>query len=128
MLLARVVSMIAVSSAASAMSFSQVAGGRIVHHNTGRQRQSLSPMVGPTYLAPHPGSLDRDGCKRIPGDRHHDSKGASLGRPACKAGNVIEGMLCRLKDWRHVATRYDKLAANFASAIVIAAIIIRWAR
>jgi len=29
-------------------------------------------------------------------------------------------MLCRLKDWRRIATRYDKLAANFLAAIQIA--------
>lgn len=27
--------------------------------------------------------------------------------------NRIERMWCRLKDWRRLATRYDKLARNF---------------
>jgi len=45
---------------------------------------------------------------------------------AYKARNVIERMFCRLKDWRRIATRYDKLAINFAAAIAIAAIIIWW--
>jgi transposase len=31
--------------------------------------------------------------------------------------NVIERMFRRLKDFRHIATRYDKLARNFLSAI-----------
>ncbi len=47
---------------------------------------------------------------------------------AYKARNIIERMFCRLKDWRRIATRYDKLAANFSSAVAIAAIIIWWAR
>ena len=34
-------------------------------------------------------------------------------------------MFCRLKDWRRIATRYDKLAANFA-AIAIATIVLWW--
>src|SRR6185437_16661049 len=34
--------------------------------------------------------------------------------------DAIERMLCRLKDWRRIATRYDKLAANFLAAIQIA--------
>lgn len=38
----------------------------------------------------------------------------------------IEATFCRLKDFRHVATRYDKLAANFASAIALAAVIAFW--
>jgi transposase len=40
--------------------------------------------------------------------------------------NVIERMFCRLKDFRRIATRYDKLAQNFLSAICIAAIIAYW--
>ena len=34
---------------------------------------------------------------------------------AYKLRNIIERALCRLKDWRRIATRYDKLAMNFAS-------------
>ena len=30
-------------------------------------------------------------------------------------------MFCRLKDYRRIATRYDKLAENFLSAIYLAA-------
>jgi putative transposase len=40
--------------------------------------------------------------------------------------NLIERAFCRLKDWRRVATRYDKLANNFASTVAIAAIILWW--
>ena len=40
--------------------------------------------------------------------------------------NLIERAFCRLKDWRRIATRYDKLAINFASAVAIAAIVIWW--
>ena len=42
------------------------------------------------------------------------------------ARNLIERAFCRLKDWRRIATRYDKLAANFKSAVAIAAIILWW--
>lgn len=41
--------------------------------------------------------------------------------------NLIERAFCRRKDWRRIATRYDKLAVNFASAVAIAAIILWWA-
>ena len=40
--------------------------------------------------------------------------------------NLIERAFCRLKDWRRIATRYDKLAVNCASAVAIAAVIIWW--
>ena len=36
-------------------------------------------------------------------------------------------MVCRLKDFRRIATRHDKLAVSFAAAVAIAAIIIWWA-
>jgi transposase len=47
-------------------------------------------------------------------------------RTAYRGRNVIERAFCRLKDWRRVATRYDKLARNFAATVVIAAIIKDW--
>ena len=40
--------------------------------------------------------------------------------------NRIERAFCRLKDWRRIATRYDKLAKNFESAVTIAAFILWW--
>jgi len=46
---------------------------------------------------------------------------------AYKLRNLIERMFCRLKDWRRIATRYDKLARNFEAAVNIAALIIWWA-
>lgn len=39
--------------------------------------------------------------------------------------NLIERAFCRLKDWRRIATRYDKLAANYAAAIALA-IVVNW--
>jgi hypothetical protein len=33
---------------------------------------------------------------------------------------VSRGIFCRLKDWRRIATGYDKLAANFADVVMIA--------
>lgn len=35
-------------------------------------------------------------------------------------------MFCRLKDFRRVATRYDKLAANYLASVQLAAIISFW--
>lgn len=45
-------------------------------------------------------------------------------RSLYKLRNVIERTICRLKDWRRIATRYDKLATNFLAAVTIASIII----
>lgn len=38
----------------------------------------------------------------------------------------IENMFGRLKDWRRIATRYDRCAHTYFSAICIAATIIFW--
>lgn len=39
----------------------------------------------------------------------------------------IEAAFCRLKDFRRVATRYDKLARNFLSAVALATLVAFWA-
>jgi transposase len=46
---------------------------------------------------------------------------------AYKSRNLIERMFCRLKDFRRIATRYDKLARNFLAGVLIAAAITWWA-
>jgi len=46
---------------------------------------------------------------------------------AYQARNVIERMFCRLKDWRRIATRYDRLARNFASAVALISAVTWWA-
>ena len=40
--------------------------------------------------------------------------------------HLIENAFCRLRDFRRVATRYDKLAANFLSAVALAALLAFW--
>jgi len=40
--------------------------------------------------------------------------------------NAIERSIGRLKDFRRIATRYDRLAANFLAAVQITAIICYW--
>ena len=40
--------------------------------------------------------------------------------------NAIERMFGRLKDFRRIATRYDRLATNFLAAICIAATVSYW--
>ncbi|MEP9347811.1 IS5 family transposase [Xanthobacter sp. KR7-225] len=45
---------------------------------------------------------------------------------AYKQRNRVERMWCRLKDFRRIATRYDKLARNYLSAVLIAATCAYW--
>ena len=45
-------------------------------------------------------------------------------KTAYKGRHIIERAFSHLKDWRRVATRYDKLARNFCSTAIIATILI----
>ena len=61
----------------------------------------------------HPSKSNRK--KKI----HHDNE-------AYKKRNVVERCFCRLKDFRRIATRYDKLAQNFFSALCFVATLAFW--
>ena len=43
-----------------------------------------------------------------------------------KQRHKVENMFGPLKDWRRIATRYDRCAHTFFSTILIAAIVIYW--
>ena len=45
---------------------------------------------------------------------------------AYKARNIIERAFNRLKDWRAIATRYDKKASNFLAGVCLAAAVTYW--
>ena len=114
---------------------------------TGRRRGAGEQAVlGLLPVADHDG---RDGAKALLGDRGYDSgwfraalaeKGIEACIPSSRSRKVaiahdkalyrqrhkIENMFGRLKDWRRVATRYDRCAHAFFSAICIAATVAFW--
>jgi transposase len=49
-----------------------------------------------------------------------------IDRSAYRRRNVIERLFCKLKNWRRIATRYDRLARNYMAALALAAIVIAW--
>ena len=60
-----------------------------------------------------PGRRNRKRIIRYDKDRYRDR-------------HLIENAFCRLKDFRRVATRYDKLAANFLSGVALATALAFW--
>jgi transposase len=74
-------------------------------------REEITERGGKAVIPPNP-------------TRKHPAK---WDKRAYRTRNLIERMFCRLKDFRRIATRYDKIAANFLSAILIAAAVTWWA-
>ncbi len=61
----------------------------------------------------------------IPGRKQRKAR-VKYDKRRYKRRNRFEVMFGRLKDWRRVATRYDRCPKVFLSAIALAAIVIYW--
>jgi transposase len=61
----------------------------------------------------------------IPG-RKSRTKAIKYDKRRYRRRNRIEIMCGRLKDWRRVATRYDRCPETFFSAIMLAATVLFW--
>jgi transposase len=61
----------------------------------------------------------------IPGRKSRD-KPVKYDKRRYRKRNRIDIMFRRLKDWRHIATLYDRCPKVFLSAIVLAATVIFW--
>ena len=72
------------------------------------------------------GALEQKGIKPyIPG-RKSRSLAVQYDKPRYKRRSRIEIMFGRLKDWRRVATRYDRCPTVFFSALALAATVLFW--
>ena len=115
-------------------------GRIIVFELTGGNRHDIKPAPGLIERLPPAKSLladaayDSEAFRRFLSERgttpvikqnptrkreHPFDKDAYRGR------NIIERAFSHLKDWRRVATRYDKLARNFCATVILATIL-RW--
>jgi transposase len=57
-----------------------------------------------------------DGALPVIPSRSNALKKAFCPKRIYRQRHKIENFFCRLKDWRRIATRYDKLARNFLAA------------
>src|SRR5882724_11208169 len=71
-------------------------------------------------------SLRKDGIKPVIPGRSNRKKRIRHDKQAYKDRNVIERCYCRLKDFRRIATCYDKLARNYFSALCLVAAVAFW--
>jgi transposase len=61
----------------------------------------------------------------IPG-RSNRKRQVRYDRERYRGRHLIENAFCRLKNFRRVATRYDKLARNYLSGVALAAVLAFW--
>jgi transposase len=72
------------------------------------------------------GEIVRRGAKPVIPNKSNRVVIHRFNKRAYKGRNVIERCFCRLKDFRRIATRFDKLARNFLAAVHLAALVAYW--
>ena len=70
--------------------------------------------------------LDERGTKPVVPNRANRLQPFRFNKTAYKQRHRIENAFCRLKDFRRVFTRYDRLARNFLASVCLAAAIVWW--
>jgi transposase len=107
---------------------------------TGRRPRSRPDVVIADKAYSHPSTrkaLRGKGIRAVIPERDDQinrraARGSAGGRPpdydrhTYKQRNVVERGFNRLKQWRGIATRYDKKARNYRAGVVLGAIILCW--
>jgi transposase len=117
-----------------------LAGIRVARSGPGRPRTRPTAVLGDraySSKAIRTHLRSRGIAAAIPEPRdqqgHRARRGSNGGRPVSydrelyKKRNVVEGSFALLKQWRGLATRYDKHALIYRGAVVLAAVL-AWAR
>ena len=66
------------------------------------------------------------GTKAVVPNKSNRKQPFSFDKKSYKQRSRIENAFCRLKDFRRIATRYDRLARNFLASICLVAAIVWW--
>jgi len=72
------------------------------------------------------GWLRGRGAKCVIPNRSNRRQPISFSKKVFRERHHVENAFCRLKDFRRIATRYDRLARNFLASIYLAATIAWW--
>jgi transposase len=70
--------------------------------------------------------LCQRGTKPVVPNKSNRKQPFRFDRKSYKQRHKIENAFCRLKDFRRIATRYDRLARNFLASVCIVAAIVWW--
>ena len=66
------------------------------------------------------------GTKAVIPNRSCRKQPFSFNKKSYTRRHRVENAICRLKDFRRIATRYDKLAQNFLAGVCLVAAIVWW--
>ena len=70
--------------------------------------------------------LKKRGTKAVIPNKSNRKQPFSFSKKSYKKRHRIENAFCRLKDFRRIATRYDRLARNFLASICLVAAVVWW--
>jgi transposase len=70
--------------------------------------------------------LKERGTRAVVPNKSNRKQPFSFDRTSYKQRHRIENAFCRLKDFRRIATRYDRLARNFLASVCLVAAIVWW--
>jgi transposase len=70
--------------------------------------------------------LKARGTKAVIPNKVNRKRRFSFDKTAYRDRHLVENAICRLKDFRRIATRYDKLARNYLASVCLVAAIVWW--
>jgi transposase len=70
--------------------------------------------------------LNQRGTKAVVPNRTNRKQPFRFDKKSYRQRHRIENAFCRLKDFRRIATRYDRLARNFLASVCLVAAIVWW--
>lgn len=70
--------------------------------------------------------LEGRGTNAVIPNKSNRKQPFSFNKKAYKQRHHVENAICRVKDFRRIATRYDKLARNFLASLCLVAAIVWW--
>lgn len=71
-------------------------------------------------------SLREQGTRPVIPSRSNRKRKITYNKARYRERHLVENAFCRLKDFRRIATRYDKLGRNFLSAVAVATVVAFW--